>query len=163
MARKSDTAEVLLAHAAEDELASRSLLSVEGITDSAIGFHAQQAVEKSIKAVLSARQIEYPYVHDIDGLIELAQSNGIEVPIELSDADYLTPFAVRLRYGAAPTADLDCDQALAGPRRQSIGHASGSSQLKLHRHHRRQQSSKTDRRWGAPDIDGSPSRRGGPG
>jgi HEPN domain-containing protein len=112
MARKSDTAEVLLAHAAEDELASRSLLSVEGITDSAIGFHAQQAVEKSIKAVLSARQIEYPYVHDIDGLIELAQSNGIEVPIELSDADYLTPFAVRLRYGAAPTADLDCDQAL---------------------------------------------------
>jgi HEPN domain-containing protein len=112
MASRSDTASVLLARAAEDELASRSLLSVAGITDSAIGFHAQQAVEKAIKAVVSARQVEYLYVHDIDGLIELAQTNGIEIPGELPGADYLTPFAVRLRYGAAPIVDLERDQVL---------------------------------------------------
>jgi hypothetical protein len=49
---------VLLGLAADDELAARSLLPVEGITDAILGFHTQQAVEKATKAVLEHGGVE---------------------------------------------------------------------------------------------------------
>jgi HEPN domain-containing protein len=103
---------VLLGLAADDELAARSLLPVEGITDAILGFHAQQAVEKATKAVLEHGGVEYPYSHDLDGLFELCQENNIEVPDALSGASRLSVFGVRLRYGTSPETHLDRDQAL---------------------------------------------------
>lgn len=35
-------------------------------------YHAQQAAEKSIKAVMVRRQIEFPYTHDLKKLVEPA-------------------------------------------------------------------------------------------
>src|SRR5213594_4393247 len=40
-------------------------------------FHTQQAVEKSIKAVLLANGIRFPYTHDIAKLITLVNEAGI--------------------------------------------------------------------------------------
>src|SRR5580700_4713680 len=107
-----DIPQVLLERARDDELAARSLLPVEGVTDAILGFHTQQAVEKSLKAVLALRGVEFPYTHDIDGLLELFQNNGLDVPDELSDADSLSSYAVRLRYDARHQTRLDRDQAL---------------------------------------------------
>ena len=67
MASSDDLAGVLLGLAADDELMARALLPVEGVTDAGVGFHAQQAIEKSLKAVLTARSVEYPYTHDLVG------------------------------------------------------------------------------------------------
>ncbi|HEV3318703.1 MAG TPA: HEPN domain-containing protein [Solirubrobacteraceae bacterium] len=53
-----DLARRLLDAADNDELMARSLLPVEGVTDAGIGFHAQQAIEKSIKAILALQGIE---------------------------------------------------------------------------------------------------------
>jgi hypothetical protein len=59
----TDLARQLLQLAGDDELAARSLLAATEIADAIIGFHAQQAVEKAIKAVLSQRDVLFPYTH----------------------------------------------------------------------------------------------------
>jgi HEPN domain-containing protein len=112
MSESVDASRVLLGLAVDDELAAKSLLPVEGITDAILGFHAQQAVEKATKAVLGHGGVEYPYSHDLDGLFELCQENNIKVPDTLSGASRLSVFGVRLRYGTTPETHLDRGQAL---------------------------------------------------
>ena len=74
-------------------------------------FHAQQATEKAIKAVLLSKAIEFPLVHDIETLLELAQRGGLSLPPLLREADALTPYAVETRYPgqleAVSRADVD--------------------------------------------------------
>jgi HEPN domain-containing protein len=103
---------VLLGLARDDDFAARSLLPVEGLADAILGFHAQQAVEKSLKAVLASADVRFPYTHDLVGLIELCQDNGLVVPVAVEDADQLSPYGVRMRYGASHETRLDRDQAL---------------------------------------------------
>jgi HEPN domain-containing protein len=108
----ADIPRVLLGLARDDELAARALLPVEGVTDAILGFHAQQTVEKSLKAVLALRGVEFPYTHDLDGLLELCEKNGLDVPEALSNVDRLSPYGVQLRYGSISPGDLDRDEAL---------------------------------------------------
>jgi HEPN domain-containing protein len=74
MSDPADVPNVLLDRAAEDELMARSLLPIEGVTDAGVGFHAQQAVEKALKAVLALKGVEFPYSHDLDALIATGAS-----------------------------------------------------------------------------------------
>jgi len=60
-------------------------------------FHAQQAVEKSIKAVLVERSIEFRKVHSIAYLIGLLPPD-IGLPPEAVEAASLTSYAVIARY-----------------------------------------------------------------
>ena len=103
---------MLLGLAADDEFAARALLPVEGVTDGVLGFHCQQAVEKALKSVLARRDVEFPYTHDLDGLLRLCQENEIEVPQDLAGVGRLSVFGVQLRYGASAKTSLDRDKAL---------------------------------------------------
>lgn len=47
-----------------------------GVTDAIVGFHAQHAVEKAIKAVLAANGETFPFTHDLEGLIERCEPRG---------------------------------------------------------------------------------------
>jgi len=107
-----DLPRVLLGLARDDDFAARSLLPVEGVADAILGFHAHQAIEKSLKAVLASADVQFPYTHDLDGLIELCRGHGLEIPDALEDADQLSPYGVRMRYGASHDTRLDRDQAL---------------------------------------------------
>jgi HEPN domain-containing protein len=107
-----DLAQRLLDAADNDELMARSLLPVEGVTDAGIGFHAQQAIEKSIKAILALQGIEFPFTHDLDRLSELCAEFGVAPPSTLDGAQRLTPFAAAERYGSPVPIELDRDQAL---------------------------------------------------
>lgn len=98
MATGHDLAEQLLRKAADDEAAARAMLPLESVTDAIVGFHAQQAVEKSLKAVLAAREVEFPFIHDIEGLADLCEEAGAGLPEELDGVDRLTPYAAGLRY-----------------------------------------------------------------
>ncbi len=104
--------EVLLERAREDEHAARSMLGLRDIADSIIGFHCQQAVEKSLKAVLLAREIKAPRTHDLEGLQRLCRSNGIEVPDRLDGVGRLSPYAVEHRYWLARGTSLDRELAV---------------------------------------------------
>ena len=61
-------------------------------------FHAQQAVEKYLKALLVRHQIEFPKTHDIEKLLRLLQPVHAEVSDSLLEAKWLTPFGVEIRY-----------------------------------------------------------------
>jgi HEPN domain-containing protein len=112
MSAAADLPETLLGLARDDEFAARSLLPVEGVADSILGFHAQQAVEKALKAALAARSVAFPYTHDLDGLLELCENSGLEIPSALDGVDRLAPYGVHMRYGTSYAQSLDREQAL---------------------------------------------------
>jgi len=109
MARRDseDLARALLAGAAGDETLIRKVLEDLEIPDPIIGFHAQQAVEKAIKAVLAIRAVSFPKTHALGHLLELLERNGIEGPPQLAKADELAPWAVEFRYGLEDPPTLD--------------------------------------------------------
>lgn len=64
----------------------------------ATAFHAQQAVEKYLKAFLTWHQIEFPKTHDIKRLLKLLSECDPDLAQELFDAAALTAYAVEYRY-----------------------------------------------------------------
>jgi HEPN domain-containing protein len=91
-------AELLLRKAESDLAVARVLAADPDPHDDAIGFHAQQAVEKALKAVLALEQIEAPRTHDITFLVELLDQHRIEMPATLVESEWLGPWAVTMRY-----------------------------------------------------------------
>jgi HEPN domain-containing protein len=65
--------------------------------DEIFGFHAQQAVEKGLKAWICLHGIEYPYTHQIGRLITILEQAGEDMDIYLS-LDQYTVFSVLARY-----------------------------------------------------------------
>ena len=61
-------------------------------------FHAQQAAEKAIKAVMMLRGIDFPYIHDLSRLLSILESNGETLSEQVRQADVLTEYAGVLRY-----------------------------------------------------------------
>ena len=78
-------------------------------------FDAQQAAEKAIKAVMIARDIEFPYVHDLDRLLTLLESTGQRVPDEIHRAERLTRYATAARYPGIerPVSEQEYAEAIA--------------------------------------------------
>jgi hypothetical protein len=56
-------------------------------------FHAQQSVEKALKAVLTARRATFPRTHNLEELGLLVAETGIGLPAPTTDFRRLTPFA----------------------------------------------------------------------
>ena len=78
------------------------LLSYEGAS-----FHAQQAVEMALKALLTRHQVEFRRTHDLGELRELAEPVAPGVSAALTGVEVLTPHAVETHHvlegvGAAP-------------------------------------------------------------
>ena len=83
---------------AESDLASvRLCLSAAEGLDTAC-FHAQQAAEKCIKAYLAAYEIEFPFIHNLEKLIELCADRDPSFMTIKTLGQELTPYAVELRY-----------------------------------------------------------------
>ena len=78
-------------------LAKYGLTLASGIPYRLIAYHAQQCVEKHLKAYLVFRNIDFPYTHNISRLLELCtgSANWTE---GIHDAEELTPFAITTRY-----------------------------------------------------------------
>ncbi len=92
------TARVLARKADEDATAVREFAANPEIADGIIGFHAQQAVEKWLKAVTAARGIRHKPIHDIDRLIELLEETDLDLPFDRDRLIALTQYAVPMRY-----------------------------------------------------------------
>jgi len=60
-------------------------------------FHAQQAAEKALKAVLIAKDVAPPKTHNIRTLLDFLPQDIIP-PLEVEDAASLTDYAVISRY-----------------------------------------------------------------
>lgn len=81
-------------------------------------FDTQQAVEKALKALLSALQIEFPRTHSIGLLLDILNDAGIEIPQNINYARKLTYYAVETRYPMpeellSPVNEIEFNEALA--------------------------------------------------
>ena len=106
-------AQILLDAALQDLAACRLLSASIEISDAVVGFHAQQAVEKSIKSVLSLHSVEIRRTHDLIALLDLLQDNGLPAPPHADWLDELNPYAVEARYGTIDPDGLDRAHILA--------------------------------------------------
>jgi len=87
---------VLMTKARHDLTAAQVMLDQE--LPDIVCFHAQQAVEKCLKALLLTHNLPYPFRHDLGELLALLP----EVPLPFRDLENdlkkLTPFATIERY-----------------------------------------------------------------
>ncbi len=87
------------------EMAKKDVQALHGMTDTTIfadeifGFHAQQAVEKCLKAWIAALDTEFPLTHDISLLLSVLEDKNVPVA-NLWDLAEFTAFAVQFRYAA---------------------------------------------------------------
>jgi hypothetical protein len=86
--------QILLIKAAEDE----QTLSMENLPEAILGFHAQQAVEKLIKALLSELNIPFEMTHDLARLQKLLDAAGESLPLTPMPLGDLNDFSVFYRY-----------------------------------------------------------------
>lgn len=61
-------------------------------------FDAQQAAEKSLKALLLFHKIPFRFVHDIAELLTVLEQNGLSLPEQIRAAAELSDYAVEARY-----------------------------------------------------------------
>jgi HEPN domain-containing protein len=103
---------------AESDLTNARICVAAGQALDTACFHAQQAAEKFLKAYLIAYGIDFPFIHNLEKLIELgAQHDPAFLSIKALGQE-LTPYAVELRYDdefwpSAETARQALDAALA--------------------------------------------------
>jgi HEPN domain-containing protein len=103
----ADLATLLLRKADQDIYVLEKLVSDEEAPVEVFGFHAQQAVEKLIKATLSGKGVAYVRTHRLGELVDLAAVHGIRFPDEIESLVDLTPYAVEFRYDAPPDEGFD--------------------------------------------------------
>ena len=70
--------------------------------ESLIVFHAQQAIEKALKAVLVEHEVDFPRTHDLEQLVEVIEAAGIAWPAVLNDCDGGEGFGVGEAAGGRP-------------------------------------------------------------
>lgn len=61
-------------------------------------FDAQQAAEKALKAVMIKRDIDFPYVHDLNRLMSILEQDGETMDEGIRLAGLLTKYATVIRY-----------------------------------------------------------------
>ena len=96
--KQLEQARILLAKALEDERAAAALAGDKEIGNAIIGFHCQQAAEKLLKALLSARSVEFRHTHNLSALIGVLEQSGYAFSDDLRAVEALTRFAVEFRY-----------------------------------------------------------------
>jgi HEPN domain-containing protein len=98
-------AALLARKATEDAVALREFAANTEIADTVLGFHAQQAIEKWLKAVLARNAVDFEYTHDLRHLVALIDDAGIDFPFDTPAVVRLTEYAVPLRYDELLDAD----------------------------------------------------------
>lgn len=93
----TDQARSLLRLASVDYDALRATWDRALVANTIFGFHAQQAIEKTLKAWLAVRGIAYPRTHELDHLLILLADDGVDISAMRHLARF-TVFAVQARY-----------------------------------------------------------------
>jgi len=102
MNRSHEYGRTLLQKARDDAWVLQRLAGDRDTPPWTLGFHAQQAAEKAVKAVLSVAGAEYPKTHDLQRLLNLAAEAGVALPPDAAELPRLTPFGATLRYDETP-------------------------------------------------------------
>jgi HEPN domain-containing protein len=107
-----DHAKVLIEMARKDLIAAKAMYDPEVFTDEIVGFHVQQAIEKTLKAWIALRGETYPKTHDIRLLLHHLD----EKESDIESYEYLIEyniFAVQYRYEIYTHNDYPLDRSEA--------------------------------------------------
>lgn len=85
-----------LRSARADLAIARIALPEDGLYEQ-LCFHAQQAAEKGIKAVLLKSGVGFPFTHNLQALIDLLPTGVLKASVPIDAVD-LNPYAVATRY-----------------------------------------------------------------
>jgi HEPN domain-containing protein len=105
--------------AEEDLLTAQVLMSTsENRPVNNVCFHAQQCVEKYIKALLISLSINFPKVHDIGELLQLIPP-ALKLRLDIPDQERLTDYATVCRYPGewAAITDAESEEAIVTARK----------------------------------------------
>ena len=112
-----------LAKADEDMLAAGALLDAAMPSYDPVGFHAQQAAEKALKALLVRHQVRFGKTHDMRGLLGVAERVAPGIGQQLAGVEALTPYAVDARYpGEDPPLGREDASARLDVARRVVAH-----------------------------------------
>lgn len=106
----TDQAETYLLMAGKDFRALAAMGDSGHFDVEIFGFHAQQAVEKGLKAWLCLRDAKFPKKHDLLELNTLLERSGAILPESFNALLDFTDFATTFRYGAYPEFDEEIDR-----------------------------------------------------
>lgn len=104
-----DHARAMLSQAEKDRRALQGMLDKEVFAEEIFGFHAQQAVEKALKAWIAALRQEYPLTHSIARLLGILQNLEADMESFWDLAEY-SAYAVEFRYGGLHLAEEPLDR-----------------------------------------------------
>ena len=98
---------------AKSDLELARIEKPEGVLLENLCFHAQQAAEKTLKAVLIFLEIDFPRTHNIRTLLDLLPES-IDVSQEVEESAALTDYAVESRYpmSSEPVDDEEYRQVI---------------------------------------------------
>jgi HEPN domain-containing protein len=68
---------------------------------SGVAFHAQQLVEKALKAALAVHDLPFDRTHDLIRLARTLEEFGLILPVSFDELGKLNPYAVVFRYDDA--------------------------------------------------------------
>jgi HEPN domain-containing protein len=108
---RTDLADRLLRRARSHHGAASALSGEADVADFVIGFHAHQAVEQSLVAVLVHSGEPPPRTHALDLIARLLAERDVIAPRQLMACGWLDPWAVQARYEDVEPA-LDRPRAL---------------------------------------------------
>jgi HEPN domain-containing protein len=77
--------------------AQQTLLLIDGPTDTPC-FHAQQAIEKALKALLTANQVAFPRTHDLLRVLDLTLALMPDLDLYREQFADMETYAVDMRY-----------------------------------------------------------------
>jgi HEPN domain-containing protein len=101
-----------MARAEEDYALARSALPRRVPLTYGATFHAQQCVEKYLKALLMARRQPFPRTHDVVALSALCHQHGIIIAVDLESLERLAAYAVQVRYPGEDPSVAEAKEAL---------------------------------------------------
>jgi len=94
MTQALDQSIIELLHASRDDEETLHL----PVPDRTFGFHAQQAVEKLLKALIGGHGERYAFTHNVETLVDHAVALGEQIPVRTDLIVALTDFAGVWRY-----------------------------------------------------------------
>ena len=104
-----DEARTLMAAGDRDLSALRGMEDTSVFADEIVGFHAQQAAEKFLKAWLVLWGESYPLTHNLARLLTLLQEKT-PAAAQFRDLNEYTAYAVQFRYDAMESESAPIDR-----------------------------------------------------
>lgn len=97
--------------AIRDQTAFKALRVAPEVDIAVALFHAQQSVEKTLKAVMCLHHVEYRRTHDLEELAARLATAGVLLPVSEEQLSRLTPYAVEFRYDDGAFHLLSAEEA----------------------------------------------------